>query len=1405
MTRARNSANLASQGNLFVDITNDRTGIGSVVPAQNLHVAGTAGFHADVTFTGDNARSTFWDRSTGFLKFNDNAYIKMGTSNDMSIYHDGTNNIIAAVPPQNLLLQSDDLQLQDCSNSHPYVKCVRDSYVRLYHDNSTRFQTAAYGVNVTGTTDTDGLVVSGVATVTTMNVTGVLTYEDVTSVDAVGIITARQGVSVTGGDLTINTAAPTINLTETNGDPDYRIFCNGGIFNIVDVTNTVNRIEINSSRTTLNNPTLINDNILYILDSITHWGDTDTKIRFPSDDTIQLETGGSNRLVINSSGNATFSGNLTVSGNLSVTGTTTQNNSVSTTEKTITLASGAANNAAVDGAGIVLDAGSDTDKTLKWLDSTDRWTFTGGDVAANAFYGDGSNLTGLNVAINTLNNASNNRIITSSGGSTVNAEANLTFDGTRLLVGTTQTLSKLTVDTAIGVVRSSSDPTINLLLGTTSSITQLYRILIDDSDGDKLQVRDDDTPRITMDGSGNVGINETSPSRKLDVSGDILGNAFMLRGNTSASPSIQAQMFRPADNTLAFATNGNNERLRIDSNGKFLFGVTSARSGFFNTASQFNPHFQIEGAGDADDPGRVTSIIYNSTTTAGPTLLFGKTNTGSVGGTGAVANHHSLGLITFQGMVGGQFTQGATISAAVSGTPGDNDLPTHLSFATCADGAASASERVRITPAGRVGINQTDPQAMLQVDYDFDNSEIGLRLRAATGSGTKTWQLSEINGNAGVFTLRNASNGYNILNIDGANQRVGINQTNPQGILHISSGTSGDCKLIIEADTDNNNENDNPQIEFRQDGGQALSAIGHGLLSGNQNGLVLANSISTGYISFATGSTNVHTNATERVRISSDGDLGVGMGSPWARLVVHETNSNTSLTGHNYLASQSGMSIENGSTTNGCFSAYSARVKNAAGTQQSGSLAFKSISSGYAPEIHLTQRTGSGAQTTRFLISSDGTVSMGAVDDSSSSTLHIRSDTSTETTLELSTKSNYNGSLPSAKISFIQQNGTEIARIKCDTNTGAANMADLTFWTNYGGLSEKLRITKTGEVGINGGTDIERKVDIITGNGNSVLLRPNTGGGNSRGNANVVNNLLVFRMPYGENAGSSANAGARIGIQFTGRNDGAGYTDNPSKSASIYGISEDGTAGYTRQMGLAFFTSGFDSAQTEKMRLTNAGRLGLGETSPESVLHVQGGSGSSNSNGVTFESGSGGTAAKIMFAVNGNNDRSKYIQHSAYWTEIGCHNNEGVRFRESDGDIRFYMNGASGNYNFTGSNISDRNLKENIETITTNSIDLIKQVIPRTFNWKFDRKNIPHGGFIAQEMQPLFPKLINGVEYDESRTDDGDPNELDAGKCNPTGMGFDYNGYTAYLTKAMQELIAKVETLEAEVAALKGS
>lgn len=75
---------------------------------------------------------------------------------------------------------------------------------------------------------------------------------------------------------------------------------------------------------------------------------------------------------------------------------------------------------------------------------------------------------------------------------------------------------------------------------------------------------------------------------------------------------------------------------------------------------------------------------------------------------------------------------------------------------------------------------------------------------------------------------------------------VGIGTDNPQGILHVSSGTSGDATLILEADTDNNDETDNPNIVFRQDGALDLGSIGMNLTNsssiGPSNALYLATS-----------------------------------------------------------------------------------------------------------------------------------------------------------------------------------------------------------------------------------------------------------------------------------------------------------------------------------------------------------------------------------------------------------------------------------------------------------------------------------------------------------------------------------------------------------------------------------
>tara|TARA_B100001996_G_scaffold292024_1_gene232218 strand:+ start:237 stop:761 length:525 start_codon:yes stop_codon:yes gene_type:complete len=72
-----------------------------------------------------------------------------------------------------------------------------------------------------------------------------------------------------------------------------------------------------------------------------------------------------------------------------------------------------------------------------------------GHISASKFVGDGSGLTGLtSAAISSYTNNGNNRVVTSVNATTVNSEANLTFDGTSLNVNGEITSSKVLVNTS---------------------------------------------------------------------------------------------------------------------------------------------------------------------------------------------------------------------------------------------------------------------------------------------------------------------------------------------------------------------------------------------------------------------------------------------------------------------------------------------------------------------------------------------------------------------------------------------------------------------------------------------------------------------------------------------------------------------------------------------------------------------------------------------------------------------------------------------------------------------------------------------------------------------------------------------------------------------------------------------
>ena len=168
----------------------------------------------------------------------------------------------------------------------------------------------AAGIGSTETVTLDGVAVinnesiGGNLTVTgNATIGGVLTYEDVTNVDSVGVITARAGVLVGSG----------ITLSK-DGD----IFATG-VTTSTSFTGTLNTAAQPNvtSLGTLTGLTVSGD--VNISDKIFHTGDSDTAIRFPANDIITTETGGTERLKVEQAGNVNIPQNLKVAGVVTAT------------------------------------------------------------------------------------------------------------------------------------------------------------------------------------------------------------------------------------------------------------------------------------------------------------------------------------------------------------------------------------------------------------------------------------------------------------------------------------------------------------------------------------------------------------------------------------------------------------------------------------------------------------------------------------------------------------------------------------------------------------------------------------------------------------------------------------------------------------------------------------------------------------------------------------------------------------------------------------------------------------------------------------------------------------------------------------------------------------------------------
>jgi hypothetical protein len=139
--------------------------------------------------------------------------------------------------------------------------------------------------------------------------------------------------------------------------------------------------------------------------------------------------------------------------------------------------------------------------------------------------------------------------------------------------------------------------------------------------------------------------------------------------------------------------------------------------------------------------------------------------------------------------------------------------------------------------------------------------------------------------------------------------------------------------------------------------------------------------------------------------------------------------------------------------------------------------------------------------------------------------------------------------------------------------------------------------------------------------------------------------------------------------------------------------------------------------------------------------------------------------------------------------EIGINGNNVVEFRKSGGanvvGSISISNAGTTAYNTS----SDYRLKENVVDIA-DGITRVKQLQPKRFNFIADAETTVDG-FLAHEAQTVVPEAVTGTHNEVD--DDG----------NAVMQGIDQSKLVPLLTAALQEAIAKIETLETKVAALE--
>ena len=192
----------------------------------------------------------------------------------------------------------------------------------------------------------------------------------------------------------------------------------------------------------------------------------------------------------------------------------------------------------------------------------------------------------------------------------------------------------------------------------------------------------------------------------------------------------------------------------------------------------------------------------------------------------------------------------------------------------------AASERLRITSDGKIGVGKTNPAEKLDVAGAIQVSSAGLKLDThplvtyasftAISGGTYAARL----GSTGSSTIRSTQiygGGTEIATFDGVNQRLGIGTLAPNYTLELAGANSNNYISLVNTTAGDADGNRYSRILFRgtQSGGEVTSLAA---INGAHEGTA---DDQKGNISFRTNDGNDGESPSEKLRIGSVGQIGI--------------------------------------------------------------------------------------------------------------------------------------------------------------------------------------------------------------------------------------------------------------------------------------------------------------------------------------------------------------------------------------------------------------------------------------------------------------------------------------------------------------------------------------------------